>query len=79
MDQERQQELKFCPTNPYYMGVLSSRDIQIFELRKDFQVHRLGGNVALQDQYGSSSFGSKYKLKVIADVLDNLSKILLLD
>jgi hypothetical protein len=61
------------------MGVLSSRDIQIFELRKDFQVHRLGGNVALQDQYGSSSFGSKYKLKVIADVLDNLSKILLLD
>ena len=30
-------EIKFSPTNINFFGVLSSRDIQIFELKKDAQ------------------------------------------
>jgi hypothetical protein len=61
-DSTRPSELKFCPMNPSFLAVQSSRDLQIFELRKDFQT-----SVTYEPPTGQQ-FGQKYKLKVVADV-----------
>ena len=38
--QDKTYEIKFSPTNSNVLGVLTSRDIQFFELRKEFQPHK---------------------------------------
>ena len=61
-DSTRPSELKFCPMNPSFLAVQSSRDLQIFELRKDLQTS------ASYEPTNGQIFGQKYKLKVVADV-----------
>jgi hypothetical protein len=57
--QQQSFDLKFSPTNPNFMAVQGSRDLQIFEQRKESQT---------LDRRQDQGFGLKFKLKVIADV-----------
>ena len=64
--EDRLCEIKFASTNQNFLGVLSSKDVQIFEQKQENIVQQFGS------PDDGKSLSQKFKLKVVVEVLTQI-------